>query len=135
MSAKSSGTTSMATISAPASSARLASSGPERSSASRRETLLEMVMTTVRTGPDDSRAAPRPPDGYGRTVPGMISTAMKFVATVGVLASLALAAPAGAAPLTRHELPAECRDAGGEYVVALACDPERRAAQTHLRLG
>jgi hypothetical protein len=65
----------------------------------------------------------------------MISTAMKFVATVGVLASLALAAPAGAAPLTRHELPAECRDAGGEYVVALACDPERRAAQTHLRLG
>jgi hypothetical protein len=60
---------------------------------------------------------------------------MNFVVTAGVLASLALAAPAGAAPLTRPELPAECRDAGGEYVVALACDPEGRAAQTQLRLG
>jgi hypothetical protein len=89
----------------------------------------------VRTGPDDSRAASRPPDGYDRVVQGMIRTAMKFVATAGVLASLALAAPAGAAPLTRPELPAACRDAGGEYVVALACDPEGRAAQTHLRLG
>ena len=61
MRAKSSGTTSMATISAPASSARWASSGPERSSASRRETLLEMVMTTVRTAPDDSRGGLRAP--------------------------------------------------------------------------
>jgi hypothetical protein len=94
-----------------------------------------MVMTTVRTGPDDSRAASQPPDGYGRAVSGMIRTVMKSAATAGVLACLALAAPAGAAPLTRHELPAECRDAGGEYVVALACDPEGRAAQTHLRLG
>ncbi len=60
---------------------------------------------------------------------------MKFVATAGMLASLALPAPAGALPLTRPELPAACRDAGGEYVVALACDPEGRAAQIHLRLG
>src|SRR5919108_1439923 len=49
MSAKSSGTTSMATISAPASSARWASSGPEASSASRRDTEVETVRTTVRT--------------------------------------------------------------------------------------
>jgi hypothetical protein len=60
---------------------------------------------------------------------------MRFVATAGVLASLTLATPAGATPLTRPELPAACRDAGGEYVVALACDPGGRAAQTHLRLG
>src|SRR6185312_3473964 len=106
MRAKSSGTTSIATISAPASSARLASSGPDRSSASRRETLLEMVMTTVRTAPDDSRAAPRPPDGYDHAFQGMIRSAMKFVATAGVLASLVLAAPAGALPLTRPDLPA-----------------------------
>src|SRR5215218_4577842 len=59
MRAKSSGTTSIATISAPASSARWASRGPEASSASRRETLLETVMTTVRTAPDDSRARRR----------------------------------------------------------------------------
>jgi hypothetical protein len=54
---------------------------------------------------------------------------------VGALVSLALAAPAGAAPLRRAELPNACREAGGEYVVALACDPAHRAAQTHLRLG
>src|SRR3954468_5064316 len=53
----------------------------------------------------------------------------------GAVASLALAAPAGAAPLTRADLPGACREAGGEYVVALACDPAHRAAQTHLRLG
>src|SRR3954465_9959038 len=53
----------------------------------------------------------------------------------GAVASLALAAPAGAAPLTRADLPGACRGAGGEYVVALACDPAHRAAQTHLRLG
>ena len=89
----------------------------------------------MRTAPDDSRAASRPPDGYDHAFQGMIRTAMKFVATAGILASLALAAPAGALPLTRSELPAPCRDAGGEYVVALACDPEGRAAQIHLRLG
>jgi hypothetical protein len=34
-----------------------------------------MVMTTVRTVPDDSRAASRPPpDGYDRAVRGMIRT-------------------------------------------------------------
>jgi hypothetical protein len=54
---------------------------------------------------------------------------------VGALLSLALAAPAGAAPLTRTDLPGACREAGGEYVVALACDPAHRAAQTTLRLG
>jgi hypothetical protein len=54
---------------------------------------------------------------------------------VGALVSLALAAPAGAAPLRRADLPEACREAGGEYVVALACDPAHRAAQTHLRLG
>src|SRR3954447_20582085 len=54
---------------------------------------------------------------------------------VGALVWLALAPPAGAAPLTRPQLPAECRDAGGDDVVALACDPAHRATQTHLRLG
>ena len=89
----------------------------------------------MRTAPDDSRAAPRPPDGYDHAFQGMIRSAMKFVATAGVLASLVLAAPAWALPLTRPDLPAACRDAGGEYVVALACDPEGRAAQIHLSLG
>src|SRR3954453_17733302 len=54
MSAKSSGTTSMATTSAPASSARRASSGPPLSSFSRRETDVDTVRTTVRTIADDS---------------------------------------------------------------------------------
>lgn len=60
---------------------------------------------------------------------------MKFVAAAAVLSSLALGAPAGAAPPRRADLPAACREAGGEYVVAMACDPAHRAAQTHLRLG
>src|SRR4051795_7182734 len=49
MSAKSSGTTSIATISAPASSACWASLTPDVSSASRRDTLEETVRTAVRT--------------------------------------------------------------------------------------
>src|SRR5690349_12525716 len=48
MSGKSSGITSMASTSAPASSARWASSGPEASSAWRRATDVEMVRTAVR---------------------------------------------------------------------------------------
>jgi hypothetical protein len=40
--------TSIATTSHPASSASAASSGPEASSASRRETVVEMVRTAVR---------------------------------------------------------------------------------------
>ena len=51
------------------------------------------------------------------------------------LGSVALAAPAGAAPLTRPALPSSCREWGGEDVVALACDPGRRAAAVRLRLG
>jgi hypothetical protein len=51
------------------------------------------------------------------------------------LVSLALAAPAGAAPLTRPELPSACREWGGEDTVALACDPGKRAAGIDLRLG
>src|SRR4051794_25565031 len=49
MSARSSGTTSIAVTSAPASSASRASSGPDSSSASRRDTDVEMVSTAVRT--------------------------------------------------------------------------------------
>src|SRR3712207_8952787 len=58
MSAKSSGTTSIACTSAPASSARWASSGPDSSSASRRETRVEMVRTAVRTRGRLGGAAP-----------------------------------------------------------------------------
>ena len=57
------------------------------------------------------------------------------VLLAGAVASLALAVPAGAAPLTRPSLPASCREWGGEEVVALACDPARRAAAIRLRLG
>jgi hypothetical protein len=92
-------------------------------------------MTTVRTGPDDSRAARRPSDGYERRFRGKTRSAMRFVATAAVLATLAPAAPAGAAPPTRPDLPNACREAGGEYVVALACDPDGRAARIDLRLG
>jgi hypothetical protein len=60
---------------------------------------------------------------------------MKLVATAAVLATLTLAGPAGAAPPTRPDLPNACREAGGEYVVALACDPDGRAAGIDLRLG
>src|SRR3954453_9004019 len=49
MSARSSGTTSMATISAPDSAARCASSGPDSSSLSRRETVVETVSTAAFT--------------------------------------------------------------------------------------
>src|SRR4051794_19728766 len=49
MSEKSSGTTSIAVTSAPASSARCASSGPDSSSLARRDTLVETVRTQVRT--------------------------------------------------------------------------------------
>src|SRR5918997_1287080 len=48
MSPKSSGTTSIACTSAPASSARWAKTGPDSSSASRRETDVEIVRTAVR---------------------------------------------------------------------------------------
>jgi hypothetical protein len=53
----------------------------------------------------------------------------------GALVSLALAAPAGAAPITRPALPSSCREWGGEGVVAVGCDPGRRAAGIRLRLG
>jgi hypothetical protein len=59
---------------------------------------------------------------------------MKFVATAAVLATLALGAPAGEARLTRAELPKPCRVNGGEEVFVLACDPDGRADQIHLRL-
>src|SRR3954453_19621814 len=51
----------MATTSAPASSARWASSGPDSSSASRRATLVDTMSTAVRTGPHDT--GPRPEGG------------------------------------------------------------------------
>ena len=57
------------------------------------------------------------------------------VLLAGALVSLGLAAPAGAAPLTRPALPSSCREWGGEEVVALACDPARRASAVRLRLG
>src|SRR5947209_17233955 len=55
MSARSSGTTSIATISAPASSARRASSGPDSSSLSRREALVETVSTAALIEPGTLR--------------------------------------------------------------------------------
>ena len=60
---------------------------------------------------------------------------MARVLLAAVLASLALAAPAGAAPLTRPALPSFCREWGGEDTVALACDPDKRATGINLRLG
>jgi hypothetical protein len=60
---------------------------------------------------------------------------MKFVATAAVLATLTLGAPAGEARLTRAELPKPCRVDGGDEVFVLACDPDRRADQIHLRVG
>src|SRR3954464_7847791 len=61
MSARSSGTTSIATISAPASSARWASSGPDSSSLWRRETVVETVRTAACTAVNlvDRREAQR----------------------------------------------------------------------------
>ena len=56
ISAKSSGTTSIATTSQPASSASAARVGPDSSSASRRETDVETVRTAVRTRSGDGRA-------------------------------------------------------------------------------
>src|SRR5690349_10100751 len=125
MSAKSSGTTSIAMTSAPASSARWASSVPEVSSVSRRETLLETVMTTVRTDRTISVSpfAARAPVGQ-----------MMLRRAVATVASLAAAAPAAASPATRPGLPGVCRDWGGDRVVALACDPESKARLIDLRL-
>src|SRR6185312_6498107 len=60
MSGKSSGITSMDSTSAPASSARCASSGPEASSAWRRATDVEMVRTAVRIAVRLALAAPGP---------------------------------------------------------------------------
>ena len=57
MSGKSSGITSMDSTSAPASSARWASSGPAVSSAWRRATDVEIVRTAVRIGGHHSPAA------------------------------------------------------------------------------
>jgi hypothetical protein len=54
---------------------------------------------------------------------------------VAAVAALVLSAPAVAAPLTRPGLPSFCRDWGGEDTIALACDPDKRAAGIHLRLG
>ena len=38
-------------------------------------------------------------------------------------------------PLTRAESARACRVTAATYVFALACDPDERAAQIHLRLG
>lgn len=55
--------------------------------------------------------------------------------TTAALAALALAAPAGAAPLTRPSVPGFCRGWDGDRVVALACDPDRKARAIRLDLG
>jgi hypothetical protein len=52
-----------------------------------------------------------------------------------VVLALVLVGPAGAAPLTRAGLPELCRDWHGDRVVALACDPERKARAIRLDLG
>lgn len=69
--------------------------------------------------------APRPAPGR----------ALERVLLAALLATLALAAPVGAAPLTRPALPSFCREWGGEDTIALACDPDKRATAIHLRLG
>src|SRR3954464_9673350 len=71
MSARSSGTTSIATISAPASSARWASSGPDSSSLSRRETVVEMVRMAARTAAQPIRPR-RSPAAIRRLAPGLL---------------------------------------------------------------
>src|SRR5215210_3515654 len=58
MSPRSSGSTSIASTSAPAFSASRASSSPDASSASRRETRLEIVRTAVRTACSGRRVGP-----------------------------------------------------------------------------
>jgi hypothetical protein len=55
--------------------------------------------------------------------------------TAAALAALALAAPAAAAPLTRPSVPGFCRGWDGDRVVALACDPDRKARAIRLDLG
>jgi hypothetical protein len=67
------------------------------------------------------RQSPRPP-----------ALRALLAAAVG---ALVLSAPALAAPLTRADLPSFCREWGGEDTIALACDPGKRAAGIHLRLG
>jgi hypothetical protein len=55
--------------------------------------------------------------------------------TAAAVAALALSAPAGAAPLTRPGVPRFCREWDGDRVVALACDPDRKARAIRLDLG
>lgn len=57
------------------------------------------------------------------------------VAAVAAVASLALAAPAGAEPLTRVAVPSSCQHWDGDGVLALACDPTRGAAPVRVHLG
>lgn len=52
-----------------------------------------------------------------------------------VVLALMLGGPAGAAPLTRPGLPEVCREWHGDRVVALACDPDRKARAIRLDLG
>src|SRR5215213_263323 len=66
MSPKSSGTISMASTSAPASSARRASSGPPSSSRARRLTEVEIVRIAVRTGARSLALAPPGPAAPAR---------------------------------------------------------------------
>jgi hypothetical protein len=54
---------------------------------------------------------------------------------IALVVSLVLAAPAAAAPLTRPSLPGFCRGWDGDRVVALACDPDRKARAIRLDLG
>ena len=92
------------------------------SSASRRETLVETVMTTVRTAPDDSR-------GWARRARGAVVMTTRAIRPRR-RPRLAGARRAGRRRAAHAARPARrrCREWGGEDVVALACDPAERAA-------
>lgn len=60
---------------------------------------------------------------------------LRPVLAAAAVASLSLGAPAAAAPVTRTALPSSCQHWDGDGVLALACDPTRRAAAVRVRLG
>jgi hypothetical protein len=60
---------------------------------------------------------------------------MPLALLAALVVSLALAAPAGAAPLTRASVPDFCREWDSDRVIALACDPARKARSIRLDLG
>ena len=128
---RSSGTTSIARSRRAMASAQAREQRAARpSSASRRD-------TRGRDGHRTARCARRPRTLLPRaTVPvrasggcmTLVEAALPWRCRALAVASPHSPAPAGAAPLTRPALPAACREWGGEDVVALACDPRKRAA-------